>query len=260
VLALLGILEYVSYARRISSTECRLHETDSRRQPMVHSNWQVSRCSQTRGCSRSVAWETHMGVSNELRKLVLVLVVASMSVLAKCGHSGAGSPSGAAVPQQSSPAVSTTTTTASTSQTTSTSPSQSTPVPASWPTYTSASGGYTIRYPDTWHHLPNLGQPPEQEYFSNEQVASPEQMSPAGVWVTVTASAGSCAPGTPRAWAQKGQQTVHTRFGDVVLVYGDSTATQAEAGSIARTAVSHPRGCATFEFVSKNRFSSGLCG
>jgi len=193
-------------------------------------------------------------------KLVLVLVVASMSVLAKCGHSGAGSPSGAAVPQQSSPAVSTTTTTASTSQTTSTSPSQSTPVPASWPTYTSASGGYTIRYPDTWHHLPNLGQPPEQEYFSNEQVASPEQMSPAGVWLTVTASAGSCAPGTPRAWAQKGQQTVHTRFGDVVLVYGDSTATQAEAGSIARTAVSHPRGCATFEFVSKNSdtLQSGL--
>jgi hypothetical protein len=58
-----------------------------------------------------------------------------------------------------------------------------------WPTYTSSSWHYVIKYPGTWYDEGISG---TEKWFSNEHVGAPLQMDQKGIWLTI--SVGTTSP------------------------------------------------------------------
>ena len=127
------------------------------------------------------------------------------------------------------------------------------PAANGWLTYTSAKWGYSLDYPSNWCKLGNFGAPEIEQYFSNEQVSNPKEMSMAtGIWLTVNVVSGAC-PAPPPGERIDGRDVVKVEGQDVTRTYGFSQGYTEPSYWFIRAAIAHGPNCYSFLFITRTK-------
>jgi hypothetical protein len=122
-----------------------------------------------------------------------------------------------------------------------------TPV-ASWQSFSSPKLGYSIPLPPDLHYQGSTGGPYSSDYFSNENVGSPEQMDQSGIFFTIVLTTDSGAQ-----CFQHGLNGSTIARDDNVVVDGTSATlhvASARGASMMISNLFHGNYCYQFDFVS----------
>jgi len=121
---------------------------------------------------------------------------------------------------------------------------------AGWERYTNPRWGYSLNYPMQWYSLANNGAPDTDKYFSSENVGAPQEMTRAGIYLTVRVTSGACAPVAGRV---DGQATLIVAGSPVTRTFGLLSPPAGEQAWVIDAAISHSSRCVAFHYLAQTQ-------